>query len=224
MGVPPVYLIKDLEHRYGRRLAMRCPSLTIEPGHIAGIRGPNGAGKSTLLQIMSFLLAPTGGQVLFMGEPARYGDVSLRRRAVLMPQDPALLRRSVEANVLYGLKVRGLPADGAAHRALELVGLEPASYLKRWWNELSGGEARRVALAARLALKPQVLLLDEPTASLDPASAEMVLQALAAARDRDGLTSVVVSHDRDWLDLACDETHSLEPCAESSGRTGENES
>jgi tungstate transport system ATP-binding protein len=222
MGAVPVYEISGLEHRYGRRLAMRCPALRIEPGRIAGIRGPNGAGKSTLLQVMAFLIEPTRGEVLFMGEPARYGDVSLRRRAVLMPQDPALLRRSVEANVLYGLKVRGLPAEGAAHRALELVGLAPSRYLKRWWNELSGGEARRVALAARLALGPQVLLLDEPTASLDPQSADMVRQALAAARDRSGLTSVVVSHDREWLDLACDETHNLEPVA-GNGSTGEDE-
>ena len=206
----PVYAIENLEHRFGERVALRCQKLLIEPGRIVGIRGANGAGKSTLLMIMSFLLAPTQGVVRFCGVEAHSNDVSLRRQAVLMPQDPALLRRRVEANVLYGLKARGERQEGAASDALELVGLAPERYLRRWWWELSGGEARRVALAARLALKPTVLLLDEPTASLDPESAELVRQALLAAREHRDLTVVAVSHDREWLDSLCDEMYRLD--------------
>jgi len=207
----PVYELDGVEHSFGDRLALRCPWLSVKPGRIVGIRGPNGAGKSTLLMIMAFLMAPTRGVVRFCGQPGRIGDVRLRRQAVLLPQDPALLKRRVEANVLSGLRLRGLSVDGAASEALDLVGLDPARYLRRWWWELSGGESHRVALAARLALKPLVLLLDEPTASLDPESAEMVRQALYAARKRRGLTVVAVSHDRDWLDSVSDDMYRLDP-------------
>lgn len=206
-----VYQVEGLRHEFSGRPALRCDAFQVESGRIVGIRGPNGAGKSTLLQILAFLLAPTAGQVLFLGRPGRVGDVALRRAAVLMPQDPALLRRRVEDNVLYGLKVRGEPTGNAAREALELVGLDPARYLRRWWWELSGGEARRVALASRLALAPRVLLLDEPTASLDPESADLVSAALAAARDQRGLTALIVSHDGDWLDGCCDQVYRLDP-------------
>lgn len=207
----PVYDVRDVEHHYGDRLAMRCNHLIVEPGRIVGIRGPNGAGKSTLLKILSFLMAPTSGEVKFCGQTGRCGDVSLRRQAVLLPQDPALLGRRVEDNVLYGLRARGEAEDGAVSRALELVGLDPRRYQRRWWWELSGGEAHRVALAARLALKPTVLLLDEPTASLDPESAGLVRQAVLAARVQDGLTTVAVSHDSEWLDSLCDDMYRLDP-------------
>jgi len=207
----PVYELTGVEHRYGGRIALSCERLVVRPGRIVGIKGPNGAGKSTLLAVMAFLAAPTRGSVRFMGEEtAGSTDVRLRRQAVLMPQDPALLRRKVRENVLYGLKVRGVSGGRAAEEALELVGLDPALYLDRWWWELSGGEARRVALAARLALDPKVLLLDEPTASLDPESAGLVLAALRSARDG-GLTVVAVSHDSEWLESASDDMYRLDP-------------
>jgi len=206
-----VYEVAGLRHEFSGRPALRCDRFQVEPGRIVGIRGPNGAGKSTLLLILAFLMAPTAGEVRFLGQAGRVGDVALRRAAVLMPQDPALLRRRVEDNVLYGLKVRGEATGAAAPEALELVGLDPARYLRRWWWELSGGEARRVALASRLALKPRVLLMDEPTASLDPESADLVAAALAAARAQRGLTAVVVSHDGDWLDGCCDQVYRLDP-------------
>jgi len=206
----PIYDISGVEHRYGDRVVLKCERFIVPPAKIVGVRGPNGAGKSTLLSIMAFLMKPTAGIVRFMGQGAGAGDVHLRRRAVLMPQDPALLRRKVEANVLYGLALRGVEDPAAAPEALDLVGLDPDRYLRRWWWELSGGESHRVALAARLALKPDVLLLDEPTASLDPASAEMVRKALTAARDRRGLTVVAVSHDTEWLDSVSDELYRLD--------------
>lgn len=206
-----VYDLEGVEHRFDGHLALGCSRLQVAKGSIIGIRGPNGAGKSTLLSILSFMIPPTTGTVLFCGEPGRCGDVALRRQAVLMPQDPALLRRTVEANVLYGLKVRGISNLDAAAQALERVGLDPGRYLRRWWWQLSGGEARRVALAARLALEPVALLLDEPTAGLDPESAEMVRRAVLADRERRGLTVVAVSHDREWLDSLCDEMYRLAP-------------
>lgn len=207
----PVYELAGIEHHYGDQVALRCASLVVEAGRIVGIKGPNGAGKSTLLAVMAFLLAPTRGSVRFLGrETAGCGDVGLRRQAVFMPQDPALLHRTVRDNILYGLRLRGVADERAASSALDLVGLEPARYLGRRWWELSGGESRRVALAARLALDPVVLLLDEPTASLDPESADMVRHALRAASGK-GLAVVAVSHDSEWLDCACDDMYRLDP-------------
>ena len=208
-----VYEISGLEHRFGDRVATRCEHLAVEQGSIVGLRGPNGAGKSTLLMVMAFLLAPTRGEVLFMGQPGQCGDPSLRRQAVLMPQDPALLRRRVEDNVLFGLRARGRTDPDSLRQAMDLVGLDPQAYRRRWWWELSGGESRRVALAARLALKPLVLLLDEPTASLDPQSSELVRNAVLSAREKRGLTCVVVSHAPQWLESLCDIIHTVEPWA-----------
>lgn len=207
------YEISGVEHVYSGRASLRCQRLDVPEGAVVGIGGPNGAGKSTLMRVMAFLLAPARGSVRFFGREVRFGDSALTGQAVLMPQDPALLRRRVEANVLYGLKIRGLDDPRAAGEALELVGLDPAKFSRRWWWELSGGEARRVALAARLAIKPRVLLLDEPTAGLDPESAELVRLAVLAARELRGLTAVAVSHDREWLDSACDVTYRLDPVA-----------
>jgi len=206
-----VYELSGVEHFFGDRRALFCPGLAVEQGRIVGIGGQNGAGKSTLLLIMAFLLAPTRGVVRFLGRPGASGDVALRRKIVLLPQNPALLTRRVKDNVLCGLRLRGRPVKDAAERALDLVGLEPKLYLKRWWWELSGGEAHRVALAARLALGEKVLLLDEPTANLDPQSAEMIRQALFDARERLGMTVVIVSHDREWLGRVCDDVYRLEP-------------
>lgn len=115
------------------------------------------------------------------------------------------------ANVSYGLKVRREPWQAGAATALELVGLAPGEFAARPWWRLSGGEARRVALAARLALAPRGLLLDEPTAGLDPESALRVRQAVLSARDRLGLACVVVSHDRIWLQSLCDSLYTLDP-------------
>jgi len=208
---PPAYELSGVEHFFGDRQALFCPGLTVEQGRIVGIGGQNGAGKSTLLFIMAFLLAPAKGSVRFFGRPGMSGDVALRREAVLLPQNPALLKRRVKDNVLCGLAMRGRYGKDAASKALDLVGLDPGQYLKRWWWELSGGEAHRVALAARLALKPKVLLLDEPTANLDPQSCEMIRQALFCAREDLGMTVVIVSHDKDWLGSACDEVRRLGP-------------
>jgi len=206
-----VYELSGVEHFFGDRQALFCPGLTVEQGRIVGIGGQNGAGKSTLLLIMAFLLAPMRGVVRFLGRPGVSGDVALRRQVVLLPQNPALLTRRVRDNVLAGLKLRGRPEKDEAERALDLVGLDPKLYLKRWWWELSGGEAHRVALAARLALGERVLLLDEPTANLDPQSCEMIRRALLGARERLGMTVVIVSHDREWLTRACDDVYRLEP-------------
>jgi tungstate transport system ATP-binding protein len=172
-----------------------------------GLVGPNGSGKSTLLKLMAFILRPTHGRILFDGVPAVPFDESVRFQVTLLTQDPYLMKRTVFKNIAYGLKVRRDRGHltQSVHDALIMVGLDPVSFARRQWNELSGGEAQRVALAARLLLKPRVLLLDEPTASVDAASSELIRAASLRARSEWGTTLVIASHDREWLYDVCDE-------------------
>ena len=121
------------------------------------------------------------------------------------------MKRNVFNNVSYGLKLRGDRKESAdrVHEALALVGLSGKDFVRRPWYALSGGEAQRVALAARLALKPKVLLLDEPTASVDAASAQLIKEASLRARRELGTTLIVASHDWQWLYEICDEISHL---------------
>lgn len=202
----PIFRIEALEQYYAGRRVLRVPSLEMAPGSIVGLMGPNGSGKSTLLRLLGFIEAPSRGRILFKGGVAGPFDARIRSRVTLLPQDPYLMNRSVFDNVAYGLKLRGQRADATrrVHRAMETVGLAPARFARRPWYALSGGEAQRVALAARLALEPEVLLMDEPTASVDAESAERIRQAALWARDHWGTTLIVASHDWSWLFEVCD--------------------
>lgn len=117
------------------------------------------------------------------------------------------MKRNVFENVTYGLKLRGggRLLMKKAHKALAMVGMSSDEFIQRPWYALSGGEAQRVALAARLALKPKVLLLDEPTASVDAGSAQLIREAALRARQESGTTLVIASHDLQWLFEICDE-------------------
>jgi len=201
-----LYELADVVQRYDDREVLRIPALSIESGIILGLAGPNGGGKSTLLRLLAFLEAPAEGEVRYRGEPTRGREYALRGEATCFPQEPYLLKRTVRANVGFGLSVRGV-ADirERVDAALWQVGLDPARFSGRSWRQLSGGEAKRVALAARLALRPRVLLLDEPTANLDKDSAELVRRAVLTARERDGATLVVSGHDQPWLRAICDD-------------------
>ena len=199
------YLLKDIRQVYEGRTVLEIPFLRIEAGSILGLFGPNGSGKSTLLRLLALLEDPVRGILRFQGHDVSSRDTSTRRKITLLDQDPYLLKRSVLGNVAYGLRVRGHTAvRDRVEDALEQVGLAPARFAGRRWHELSGGEAQRVALAARLVLKPSVLLLDEPTANLDQESTERIRLASLAARQEWGATIVLVSHDRAWLESASD--------------------
>lgn len=201
-----LYELEGVVQRYGDREVLRLPSLAVAEGGILGLAGPNGGGKSTLLRLLAFLESPAEGEVRYRGEPTLGREYALRGEVTSFPQDPYLLKRSVAANVGFGLMVRGAcDVRSRVDEALALVGLDPGRFAGRMWHELSGGEAKRVALAARLALHPRVLLLDEPTANLDRASAELVRQAVVAARERHGATLVISGHDHPWLQAICDE-------------------
>jgi len=202
----PIYDIKSITHRYEDKPALDINRLEIEGSSIVGLAGPNGSGKSTLLRLMGLIERPTSGQIFFNGRLAEPFSDEARFQITLLPQEPLLMKRSVFGNVSYGLKLRG-DRDALGDRvneALSLVGLASEDFSRRPWYALSGGEIQRVALAARLVLKPKVLLLDEPTANVDAASAQMIKEAALRARQDWGTTLVVASHDRQWLHEVCD--------------------
>jgi tungstate transport system ATP-binding protein len=155
------------------------------------VLGPNGAGKSLLLRLCHGLISPSSGWILWNGL-----DVGVvRQYQAMVFQRPVLLRRTVAANIRYALSVRGVPRR--QRRALVSEALEQAGLLElaaRPARVLSGGEQQRLALARAWALKPQVLLLDEPTASLDPAATQAV-EALLGRIHQTGTSIIMTTHD-----------------------------
>lgn len=201
-----IYQIQNLDHFYGDKQVLSIDEISIPPSTIAGIIGPNGSGKSTLFKLLSFMETPTYGAIFFMGQKAEPFSREVRFKVALLPQEPYLMHRTVFENVAYGLRIRKKTRrlSSRVEQALGQVGLEPADFAKRKWYELSGGEAQRVALAARLILRPRVLLLDEPTASVDAESAGLIRKASLEARQKWGTTLVVATHDWQWLHETCD--------------------
>ena len=165
-------------------------TLEIDAGPRTIVLGPNGAGKSVLMRLCHGLLAPTSGRVVW-NRPERPGE---RRRQAMVFQRQVMLRRSALGNIKYALKLAGLPSqarEAQAWAALERVGL--AHLGKRPARVLSGGEQQRLALARAWALHPEVLFLDEPTASLDP-SATREIEAVIRAFDAAGTKIVMATH------------------------------
>jgi len=198
--------IRDVRYSYNGRPILEIGELDIARASITGLAGPNGSGKTTLLKLLSGVEKPASGSVSFKAATtSRANENTVRQRLCLLPQEPFLLRRRVYDNIAYGLRIRGGKGDlaGHIHEALELVGLDP-SFAVRRWNELSGGEAQRVSLAARLVLRPDCLMLDEPTASVDMESARCIRRAVLLARREWGTTLIIASHHRSWLNDICD--------------------
>jgi tungstate transport system ATP-binding protein len=175
----------------GKRVIDGIDARIEEPG-ITVIMGPNGAGKSVLLRLMHGLIAPSGGEILWAG---RRPNRELARRQAMVFQKPVLLRRSAAANIRHALGLRGIDWDERPARveeALRLAGLERSAAMPA--RALSGGEQQRLCLARALSLEPDVLFLDEPTASLDPASTLLIERLLIEAQ-RHGIKIIVVTHD-----------------------------
>ena len=165
-------------------------------GEIVAIIGPSGAGKSTLLRVLGLIERPTGGTLELLGavlDARTRPTLELRRRVALVFQRPILLDMPVSANVAYGLKIRGRGASTKkVDDVLRLVGLRHLRDAAS--RTLSGGEAQRVALARALVIEPDVLLLDEPTANLDPYNVGLIEGIIRAAHLERGMSIIMVTH------------------------------
>ena len=210
--------LRDVHHVYARGTpfqveALRGVSLVVEQGEVLGIVGGTGSGKSTLVRHMNLLLAPTSGEVIVDGVDATtLGKSGLRRRVGLVFQFPeaALFAPTVEEDVAFAPRRLGLEEDEVRERVSEtLRSLGVEGLAGRSPFALSGGEKRRVAIAGVLAMGPEVLVLDEPTAGLDPATREELLGVIRALREGGG-TVVLVSHDLDEVAEVADRVCVLE--------------
>jgi tungstate transport system ATP-binding protein len=193
--------IEGLEHFYGRRRILKVESLEVEEGEILAVVGPNGSGKSTLLRLMNLLEFPTKGDIVFwsgsrLSEMGRGERKELARQMAMIFQEPLLFKRSVQANVAYGLKLRRMERPERDKRVDEMLErLSLRDLADRDAMTLSGGEAQKVTLARAMVLRPRLLLMDEPLASLDVPSRKVLREDISRLVREMGVTAVYVSHD-----------------------------
>jgi tungstate transport system ATP-binding protein len=193
--MPPgdaLYRLESIRHQYGSRVVLDLDEFEVMRGEALAVVGPSGSGKSTLLRLLQFLERPGRGTIAFEGRTVE-GDPPLatRRRVSTVFQRPVMLARSVRDNIAFGLRIRGAGTDGRIKRLLESLDL--ASLANAPARSLSGGEIQRVAIARALAFDPDVILLDEPTANLDPRNVRLV-EDLVRERRRTGVTVVLATH------------------------------
>ena len=191
-----IYQLQGVNKSYNGRCVLHVSNLDIRRGEIFALVGPSGAGKSTLLRLLNFLEPPTSGTVRFLDAEFSANCtmlLELRRRVTTVFQQPILLNRSVQDNVRYGLRLRGRRnVARLVEYTLEQVGLKDLASQRA--RTLSSGEAQRVALARAMALKPDVLLLDEPTANLDPYNVGLIEEIVRTLNRERGMTLVLVTH------------------------------
>lgn len=193
----------EFEHvimNFGKKEVLKDVSFSINDGEILTFIGPSGSGKTTILRLIDMLERPTSGKILIDGTNVTKlrdrAKVQVRRKMSMVLQNPSPLRGSVYDNTAIGLRFRNVNADEIFRRvseSLELVGLD--GYEKREAITLSGGEMQRVAIARAITTKPSVLLLDEPTANLDPVSTKKIEGIIGDLKKQFGITTVLSTHD-----------------------------
>jgi tungstate transport system ATP-binding protein len=187
----------DVRKLYDKEV-LRVDKLILAKGCIYGVIGPSGAGKSTLLRIINLLILPDTGTILYKGsEPAKNNPERLARQRdmALVFQKTLLFKDTVWNNVAYGLKARRYKKAEIEYRVntlLEQVGMKELSHRRA--ETLSGGEAQRVAIARAIAFEPELLLLDEPTANLDPGNIELIEEMITNLARLKDITVVMVTH------------------------------
>ncbi|HHT46908.1 MAG TPA: energy-coupling factor transporter ATPase [Firmicutes bacterium] len=209
--------VKNLSHIYMagtpfQVTALKDVSLKVEKGEFIGIIGETGSGKSTLVQHFNGLLKPTSGDVLLGGENIWSGKISMRAirsRVALLFQYPEhqLFEETVYKDVAFGPRNLGLSEKDVKERvcyALKLMGLDYKSYKDRSPFSLSGGEKRRVAMAGILAMKPEVIILDEPTAGMDPSGRRHLLKQIEKLHREENITVIMVTHNMDEVSRLAD--------------------
>ncbi len=191
----------SLERGAGRKV-LDVASFTVCRGELVALVGPNGAGKSTLLQVANLLHPHRGSIALFGADAARADKTALRRRCALLFQEALLLDDTVFANVAWPLRFRGVSQAEIAARVRRALADFRCDHLeRRRARTLSGGEAQRVSLARALATDPELLLLDEPFAALDPATRSGMIGELRQLAEDRGMTVILVSHS--FADVLC---------------------
>lgn len=207
----PILQVKDLTHTYGagtpfQRSAVEHMSFDVNEGEFLGIIGHTGSGKSTLIQHLNGLLQPTAGEILLRGkniwaEPKKIREVRFKVGLVFQYPEYQLFEETVYKDIAFGPANQGKTGDEldyAVREAAKLVGIRD-DQLEKSPFELSGGQKRRVALAGVLAMEPEVLLLDEPTAGLDPAGRENLMANIRDYHRNKGKTIILVSHSMDEI-------------------------
>lgn len=191
----PLYQLTQVTKQYQQRMVLQIAHLAITAGETLALVGPSGAGKSTLLRLLNFLEPPSSGELTFQGAPFSAQQpisLALRRTVTTVFQRPLLLQRSVRANVEFGLQLRQRQEQEAVDAALAAVGLHQLAQQPA--QTLSGGEAQRVALARAMVIAPTVLLLDEPTANLDPYNVKLIEETVRRLNQENGCTVILVTH------------------------------
>lgn len=212
----PILETKNLTYKYGvgtpfEKVAVEDVSLSIEKGEFIGVIGHTGSGKSTLIQTLNGLIRPTSGQVLLEGrdiwqEPKKIRAVRFQVGMVFQYPEYQLFEETVVKDIMFGPKNMGLSDEEAHARALEAARFTDLreELLEKSPFELSGGEKRRAAIAGVIAMDPEVLILDEPTAGLDPRGRDVLLAQIAQYHKERGNTVLLVSHSMEDIGRVAD--------------------
>ena len=208
MRQPLLYALQDVCQRFGDREVLHIKHLELEKGRIYGLLGPNGAGKTTLMRLLSFISTPCSGTITFQGQEVQRDQVAkYRARVVWVPQTPVMFTGSVVYNVAYPMRLKknmnktDIMAKTMA--LLQTVGLEHMANAPA--HRLSGGEAQRASIARAMAAGAEVILFDEPTASVDHRSRGEIIKIIHKLWSKHDLSIVVTTHDKALADEICQE-------------------
>jgi len=205
-----LYELKNLIKTYDQRTVLNLERLSLEKNKVLGLLGPNGAGKTTLLELMAFLIRPSAGNLWFKKEMVNFTNgnlMDLRRKVVLIQQQPLLFTTTVFKNVEYPLKIRKTlkaKRERIVKELLDLVGMGMFRHASA--HKLSGGETHRVAIAQALACFPEVILMDEPTASVDVENQINIERIIKKINRKKGISVIFTTHDMIQASRLADET------------------
>lgn len=202
-----LYALSNVTRRFGDREVLNIASLRLEPGLIYGLLGPNGAGKTTLMRLLSFMDTPTTGSISFMGRKIMTDEAArCRARVVWVPQSPVMFTGTLLYNIEYPMRLKGMAGRERRAKALELLKtVDLARLAASPAHRLSGGEAQRASIARALAAGAEVILFDEPTASVDFRSRSEILHLIRELNEKRGLSVIVTTHDAYLAEELCRE-------------------
>lgn len=195
--------LENIEKYYGEKKVLDISKLEIHQGKITGITGPNGSGKSTMLNIISNMDCDYKGNISFNHKKF---DNDIRSNMTFVFQKPYLFRRNVYDNIAYPLKLRKIDREIGRERVHKVIkDLEIEDLIDKKGHKLSGGESQKVALARALVIHPKLLLLDEPTANIDPESTKIIEREILNFNKNTNATVVIITHNIEQSKRICDE-------------------